>query len=163
MKRLLVVALGLLPVLAEAADPYVEEVMTLEQARNLIVGCERYAAQHELGAVSMAIYDASGNLKVFARQDGATLATADFAHIKGRTAAITALATGELAKIEYAESARPMGIPQLGTLTIVQGGVPVQSVSGQHIGGFGISGAPAVHDEACGRAGVEKMQAAAQQ
>lgn len=163
MKKLLVVALGLLPVLVDAADPYVEEVMTLKQARDLIAGCEVYAAQHELGAVSMAIYDASGNLKVFARQDGATLATVDFAHIKGRTAAITAMATSELAKIEYADRAHPLGIPHLDTLTIVQGGVPVQSASGQHLGGFGISGAPAVHDEACGRAGVEKMQAATQQ
>lgn len=88
------------------------------------------------------------------------MATIDFAHIKARTAAITALSTNELASIEYADSTRPLGIPHVDALTIVQGGVPVHSVSGQHIGGFGISGAPAAHDEACGLAGVERMRAA---
>ncbi|MEQ9465469.1 MAG: heme-binding protein [Haliea sp.] len=160
MKSLLaVVALGLLPLLADAAKPYVEEVLTLQQARDLIAGCERYAAEHELAALSMAVYDASGNLKLFARQDGATRATVEFAHIKGRTAAVTALATSELAKVEFADAARPLGVRDAGGLTIVQGGVPVQSASGQHLGGFGVSGAPAAQDEACGLAGVTEMLA----
>ncbi len=160
MRKLRFMVLLLLPAAVQGADPYVEEVMTLQQAQDLIAGCEAYAEQHQLPAVSMAVYDASGNLKLFARQDGTTVATIDFAHIKARTAAITALSTNELASIEYADSTRPLGIPHVDALTIVQGGVPVHSVSGQHIGGFGISGAPAAHDEACGLAGVERMRAA---
>lgn len=156
---LAVVALGLLPVLADAAKPYMEEVLTLEQARDLIAGCERYAAEHELAALSLAVYDAAGNLKLFARQDGATRATIEFARIKGRTAAVTALATSQLAKVEFADATRPMGVRDPGALTIVPGGVPVRSASGQHLGGLGVSGAPAAQDEACGLAGVQAMLA----
>jgi len=158
MKVLLaVVVLSLLPGAADAAKPYMEEVLTLAQAQDLIAGCEAYSAKHKLAAVSMAVYDASGNLKLFSRQDGAMQVTADFAHIKGRTAAVSALATSDLAEIEFADHAQPLGIRYLDGLTIVQGGVAVPSASGQHLGGFGVSGAPAEHDEACGLAGVEKM------
>ena len=154
---LAVIALSLLPDLADAAKPYMEEVLTLEQAQDLIAGCESYSVKHELAPLSMAVYDASANLKLFARQDGAVLVTVEFAHIKSRTAAVSALATSELAEIEFADETQPLGIRYLDNLTIVQGGVAVQSASGQHLGGFGVSGAPAEHDEACGMAGVKKM------
>jgi uncharacterized protein GlcG (DUF336 family) len=160
MKVLLaIVALSLLPKIVNAAEPYREEVLTLEQAQDLIAGCESYSVKHELASLSMAVYDASGNLKLFARQDGAVFVTVEFAHIKGRTAAVSALATSELAKIEFADQSQPLGIRYLDHLTVVQGGVAVSSVSGQHLGGFGVSGAPAEHDEACGLAGVKNMLA----
>ncbi len=156
---LVAIALALAPALAGAAQPQMLEVLSLEQAQRLVAGCERYAQENELAPLSMAVYDAAGNLKLFARQDGTTLATVDFAHIKGRTAAVTALATSELAKIEFADKTRPLGIGHVQGLTIVQGGVPVRSSSGQHLGGFGVSGAPAAQDEACGLAGAEAMLA----
>lgn len=158
MKVLLVViVLSLLPAFASSAKPHMEEVLTLEQARDLIAGCEAYSTEHKLAAISMAVFDASGNLKLFARQDRAMSVTAEFAQIKGRTAAVSALATSELAEIEFADETRPLGIRYFDGLTIVQGGVAVKSTSGQHLGGFGVSGAPAEHDEACGLAGVAKM------
>ena len=158
MKILLaVVAFSLLPELADAAKPYVEEVLTLQQAQDLIAGCESYSAKHDLAPLSMAIYDASGNLKLFTRQDGSMQVTVEFAHIKGRTSAVTALATSALAAIEFVDETPPLGIRYVDDLTIVQGGVAVHSASGQHLGGFGVSGAPAEQDEACGLAGVKKM------
>jgi len=160
MKALLtVVVLGLLPGLAEAAKPYLEEVLTLKQAQGLIQGCERHAAERELAPLSMAVYDAAGNVKLFARQDGALLVTVDVAHLKGRTSALTALATRELAEIEFANTARPVGIAGLDALTVLQGGVAVKSASGQHLGGFGVSGASSEDDEACAQAGIAQMLA----
>lgn len=158
----IVVVLGLLPALAEAAKPYTEEVLTLNQAQDLVEGCERHAAERELAPLSMAVYDAAGNLKMFARQDGALLVTVDVAHVKGRTSALTALDTRTLGEIEFADRARPAGIGGLDALTIVQGGVAVSAVSGQHLGGFGVSGASAADDEACARAGIARMLAAEQ-
>jgi len=157
---LTVVVLGLLPGMVEAAEPYLEEVLTLRQARDLVEGCERHALQRELAPLSMAVYDAAGNVKLFARQDGALLVTVDVAHIKGRTSALTALATRELAEIEFADTARPVGIAGLDALTIVQGGVAVKSASGKHLGGFGVSGASSEDDEACARVGIAQMLAA---
>lgn len=162
MKALLApVVLGLLPGFAGASKPYMEEVLTLKQAKALVAGCEAYSKKHELAALSMAVYDAAGNLKIFIRQDGAALVTVEFAHIKGRTAAVSALATSELSEIEFANETRPLGIRYLNDLTIVQGGVAVHSASGQHLGGIGVSGAPSEHDEACGFAGVSKMMESA--
>ena len=154
---LAVVAFTLLPGLADAAKPYMEEVITLQQAQDLIAGCEVYSEKHELAPLSMAVYDASGNIKFFTRQDGAMFVTVEFARIKARTSAVSALATSELAEIEFADRIQPLGIRYLDDLTVVQGGVAVPSVSGQHLGGFGVSGAPADHDEACGLAGVKNM------
>ena len=159
MKFLLaLLALPLLCDLAIAADPYKEEVLTLTQAKNLVAGCETYARKNKLAPLSMAVYDASGNIKFFLRQDGAKFMTLDFAKIKGRSAAASGLATSELAAIEFENKEQPLGIPYVNGLTILQGGVAVASKSGQHLGGFGVSGAPAEHDEACGIAGIEKMQ-----
>ena len=140
-----------------SAEPYKEEVLTLAQAKKLIAGCEFYAQNNKLAPLSMAVYDAAGNIKLFLRQDGAKLLSADFAHIKGRSAAVSGLATSELAAIEYGNKDKPLGIGYINGVTIVQGGVAVTSSSGQHLGGFGVSGAPAVDDEACGLAGVEEM------
>ena len=87
---------------ADADGPRMEEVLTLMQARNLIAGCEAYAEDNKLAPLSMAVYDASGNLKHFSRQDGAILVTVEFAHVKGRTAAVVGMATSELGAIEFA-------------------------------------------------------------
>ena len=160
MKVLLaIVAFSLFPGFAAAAKPYTEEVLTLGQAQDLIAGCEVYSTKHELAPLSMAVYDASGNIKLFVRQDGALFVTVEFAHIKGRTSAVSALNTSELAEIEFGDPMQPLGIRYLDELTVVQGGVAVQALSGQHLGGFGVSGAPAEHDEACGLAGVKNMLA----
>jgi uncharacterized protein GlcG (DUF336 family) len=142
---------------AGGAESYKEEVLTLAQAKRLVSGCESYARDNKLAPLSMAVYDAAGNIKLFLRQDGAKLLSADFAHIKGRTAAVSGLATSELAAIEYENKDKPLGIGYIDGVTIVQGGVAVASASGQHLGGFGVSGAPAVDDEACGVAGIEEM------
>ncbi|MBT4162537.1 MAG: hypothetical protein HOC70_07230 [Gammaproteobacteria bacterium] len=140
------------------AEPYLEEVLTLSQSSKLIAGCESYAQENELAPLTMAVYDAAGNLKQFVRQDGAMLLSAEFAHIKGRTAAMSGLATSELAAIEFENKEQPLGIRYVRDLTVVQGGVAVASISGKHLGGFGVSGAPAEQDEACGDAGVASMQ-----
>jgi|AP95_1055475.scaffolds.fasta_scaffold00002_56 uncharacterized protein GlcG (DUF336 family) len=142
---------------ADADGPRMEEVLTLMQARNLIAGCEAYAEDNKLAPLSMAVYDASGNLKHFSRQDGAILVTVEFAHVKGRTAAVVGMATSELGAIEFANNERPLGIRYFDNLTVVQGGVAVLSNSGEHIGGFGVSGAPSEQDEACGLAGIIRM------
>ena len=153
-----ILAVVLLCARAGAVEPYKEEVLTLAQAKHLVAGCEAYAQKNKLAPLSMAVYDASGNIKLFLRQDGAKLLSADFAHIKGRSAAVSGLATSELAAIEFKNKEQPLGIGYVDGVTIVQGGVAVASTSGQHLGGFGVSGAPAVDDEACGFAGIEVMQ-----
>ena len=65
-----------------------QEVLTLPLARAMVAGCEAFARQNDLAPLTMAIYDESGDLKLFMRQDGATKVTLEFAHIKARTSAV---------------------------------------------------------------------------
>lgn len=61
-----------------------QKVLTLSQARVMVAGCEVFAQQNDLAALTMAVYDASGNLKLFSRQDGSLMVTVEFAHLKAR-------------------------------------------------------------------------------
>ncbi len=149
-----------LPMAANGAGIHQQDVLSLSAAEAMIAGCTAFAAENNLAPLSMAIYDASGNLKVFKRQDGAMTVTVEFAHIKGRTAAVLGMATGALGDdVEFADKERPMGISYADNLTVVQGGVPIRSQGGALLGGMGVSGAPAAMDEACANAGIEAVQA----
>lgn len=88
------------------------------------------------------------------------MVTVEFAHIKARTAAVLGMSTNDLGNdVAFANKDRPMGIRYVDNLTVVQGGVPIKSQSGQILGGMGVSGAPSAMDEACARAGIEAVQA----
>ena len=136
-----------------------QEVLTLPLARAMVAGCEDFARENELAPLTMAIYDASGNLKLFTRQDGSMMVTVEFAHIKARTAAVLGMSTKNLGdNVEFSDNDRPMGIRYVDNLTVVQGGIPIRSKSGQLLGGIGVSGAPSAMDEACAWAGVDRVK-----
>jgi glc operon protein GlcG len=136
-----------------------QEVLTLPLARAMVAGCEDFARKNDLAPLTIAIYDASGNLKLFSRQDGSMMVTVEFAHIKARTAAVLGMSTKNLGdNIEFANNDRPMGLRYVDNLTVVQGGIPIRSQSGQLLGGMGVSGAPSAMDEACGWAGIDAVK-----
>ncbi len=124
----------------------------------MVQGCEDYARRNNLDPIVIAIFNASGNLKIFARQDFARTGSIDFAMVKGRTAAVLGITTDALGKTDYADPGRPMGIASAEGLTIVQGGVPIFAADGTLLGGIGVSGAPSAHDEACGKAGIAAVK-----
>jgi uncharacterized protein GlcG (DUF336 family) len=143
----------------ESAGLARQEVLTLPLARAMVAGCEAFAQKNELAPLTMAIYDASGDLKLFMRQDGASMVTVEFAHIKARTSAVLGMSTKDLGdNVEFSNNDRPMGIRYVDNLTVVQGGIPIRAQSGQLLGGMGVSGAPSAMDEACGWAGIDVVK-----
>lgn len=111
----------------------------------------------ELGAaVNACVVDAGGNQIAFLRGDGAFLPSGRIAHDKAWTAAGFKLATGKLYEALAGEPPVLAGIAAQPGIALFQGGLPIV-LDGAVLGGIGVSGASAAHDEICARAGIEAM------
>lgn len=112
-------------------------------------------AAHRLGIhVSIAIVDDGGNLKAFARMDGAELAGIDLARDKAYTAVANSITTHELALL-----AQPGGdlfgiqANAGGRYVIFGGGIPLVR-DDRIVGAVGVSGGSSAQDVECATMGV---------
>jgi len=107
----------------------------------------------------IAVLDIGGNLKAFVRMDDAQLISEEVAMRKGYTAAALPRSTRETAELAYSNpERRPSGIAFLPRVAVIQGGLPIMTVAGVHIGGVGVSGSTAQNDEACAQAGLDAVK-----
>jgi uncharacterized protein GlcG (DUF336 family) len=112
--------------------------------------------------VSVAVVDRAGRLKVFLQGDGAAPHNIELARRKAYTAETFGRPTVEWAQRTAAgatgNSQDLSGQRSLGDVIPLQGGVPIKA-GDVTIGGVGLSGAPkgGPQEEACGKAGVEKV------
>lgn len=104
--------------------------------------------------MSIAVVDEGGNLKVFARMDGAELAGIELARDKAYTAVANSASTQELAAL-----ARPGG-PLFGLhscaggrYVIFAGGIPLR-LGDRIVGALGVSGGTVEQDQQCAEAGL---------
>jgi len=74
------------------------EDLTLEAAERIVAAARKKAAQIKTN-MDIAVVDAGGNLKAFARMDGAWLGSIDIAQRKARTARWFDMETGEIGKL----------------------------------------------------------------
>lgn len=159
--KFVVMALGVLSMTAtytHASGLADRQVITLDLANKMIAACAAYAEDKGLDPLTIAVFDDGGNLKALNRQDGALMVTLDFAQGKARTAAMLGMSTKDLGdSVEFADNDRPMGLRYLDGISMVQGGLPIRSKSGQLLGGIGVSGAPSEQDEACGWAALDAV------
>jgi uncharacterized protein GlcG (DUF336 family) len=117
------------------------------------------ACAHSLDvAVSIAVVDAGGNLKAFARMDGAEIAGPTLALDKAYTAVANQISTAELA-VQAAPGGPLFGLHTAagGRFVIFGGGVPIV-VDGVAVGGIGVSGATVDQDVACAQAASTAAQ-----
>jgi uncharacterized protein GlcG (DUF336 family) len=125
--------------------------ITLAAASHAITaGVERAAALRI--AVSLAVVDAGGVLKAFARMDGAEIAGERLAVDKAYTAVAHRASTAELAPLAAA-GGELFGLHANGggRYVLFGGGLPVL-VGGVALGGVGASGGSAEQDIACAEA-----------
>lgn len=128
--------------------------LTLESAEMIVDTCLDMAGEEGWNLV-VAVYDQHGNLKRYSRMDGVQAASIDIAHIKARTSATLPAPTGGLYDFAYGDpEASPGPIAFLPDITVLQGGVPIMTESGAHLGGVGVSGATSQQDEDCANAGI---------
>ncbi len=135
--------------------------MTSIQARNISLSQAQAAVQaavEKAAAIdtkmNIAVVDTGGNLKAFARMDGAWLGSIDIAMKKARTARLFDMPTGEIGKLSQPGGPLFNIEHSNGGLITFPGGIPIQG-GGEVIGAIGVSGSAVENDNAVAQAGVQ--------
>ncbi|MEO8008689.1 MAG: heme-binding protein [Betaproteobacteria bacterium] len=129
-------------------------ILTLEVAKKAAMACEARAKQ-EGWKMNIAIVDSGGNLKYFLRQDDAFLKSIEIAQLKAGTSAGFPFSTKQVGEIA---ATRVPGIAFVPGIATFEGGLPILTADGKHIGAIGVSGARADQDGMCAQAGVDAIQ-----
>jgi uncharacterized protein GlcG (DUF336 family) len=109
----------------------------------------------ELGVkMNIALVDCGGNLKAFARMDGAWLGSVDIAQKKAKTARFFDMNTGEIGKLS--QPGRPLFNIEHSNdgLITFPGGVVIRNAQGHVIGAIGVSGSTVENDHDVAEAGA---------
>ena len=127
--------------------------LSLEAAEKIVVAGKKKATELNT-RMDIAVVDAGGNLKTFARMDGAWLGSIDISIRKARTARWFDMNTGEIGKLSQPGS--PLfGIEHSnGGLITFPGGVPLKNGNGEIVGAIGVSGSTVDNDHAVAVAGA---------
>lgn len=154
MKNVLV-SLTLASVFAagSAAAAEMRPILTLDVAKKMAAACEARAKQ-EGWKMNIAILDAGGNLKHFVRMDDAFLKSIDIAMLKAGTSAGFPFSTKQVGEIA---ASRVPGIAYVPGIVTFEGGLPIKTAGGAHIGAIGVSGASAEQDGMCAQAALDAV------
>jgi uncharacterized protein GlcG (DUF336 family) len=128
--------------------------ISLEQAHAILEAAARKSS--EIGTkMDIAIVDAGGNLKAFARQDGAWLGSIDISIKKAKTARYFDMPTGEIGKLSQPGGPLYNIEHSNNGLITFPGGLPLKDADGQIIGAIGVSGSTVEDDHTVAQAGAE--------
>ena len=129
--------------------------ITLTQAQALVEAAQQKAAEIDT-LMNIAVVDAGGNLKAFARMDGAWLGSIDISMRKARTARYFDMNTGDIGALS-----QPGGplynieVSNSGLITF-PGGIPL-TLNGEVVGGIGVSGSSVENDHTVAEAGANAL------
>ncbi|HEY6688071.1 MAG TPA: heme-binding protein [Propionibacteriaceae bacterium] len=106
--------------------------------------------------MNIAVVDAGGNLKAFARMDGAWLGSIDISIRKARTARFFDMNTGDVGALS--QPGGPLYNIEVsnGGLITFPGGIPLR-LNGEIVGGIGVSGSSVENDHAVAEAGANAL------
>ncbi|GGY72081.1 hypothetical protein GCM10011613_16290 [Cellvibrio zantedeschiae] len=127
--------------------------LTLKAAETIANACIENQVSNRGSTIAIAVVDASGNLLVYKRMDGTSVASGDIALQKSISAARYGYATRETNRWVTGNIA----VGQAKDIFGVTGGIPVKTQSGEILGGIGVSGAISDDDEACAKIGLSKL------
>ena len=119
----------------------------------MAAACEEKAIQ-EGWKLNIAIMDSGGNLVYFERMDRAFLKSIDIAILKAETSAGFPFSTKV---IEDIANTRVPGIAHVPGIATFEGGLPVMTSNGEHVGSIGVSGAKAHEDGICAQAAIDAV------
>ncbi|OSI10350.1 PduO protein [Neisseria canis] len=143
---------------ASAAEPVktLPGDITLAQAQSVVQAAVKKAEAIKV-PVNVAVVDAGGNLKAFARMDDAFLGSIDIAERKARTARYFNMSTRALGKA--AQPGQPLyGIETTNDgLVIFAGGVLLTDKKDTIVGSVGVSGGTVDEDESVAEAGAKAL------
>ncbi len=130
--------------------------LSLDAAGRIMTAAVKKAAEINT-KMDITVVDAGGNLKAFARMDGAWLGSIDISMKKARTARWFDMNTGEIGKLS--QPGGPLyGIEHSnGGLITFPGGIPLKDGSGNVVGAIGVSGSSVENDHAVAAAGAAAL------
>jgi uncharacterized protein GlcG (DUF336 family) len=137
------------PIAAEESAPAALQTQDLSLAQaQTILAAALAAADNQGTLMDIAVVDAGGNLKAFARMDGAWRGSIDIAQKKAFTARAFDLPTEAIG--ELSQPGGPLyGIEvSNGGLITFPGGLPLKADDGTVIGAIGVSGSTVENDHA---------------
>ena len=138
-------------------QPLTTKDISLDQAHAILAAAAKKA--QEIGTkMDIAVVDAGGNLKAFARMDGAWLGSIDISMKKARTARYFDMPTGEVGKLS--QPGKPLYQIEVsnGGLITFPGGIPIKAGDGTVIGAIGVSGSTVENDHAVAEAGAAAVR-----
>ena len=154
MKRIIAcAALATAFVAGNASALEMRPVLTLDLAKKMAAACEARAMQ-EGWKMNIAVMDAGGNLVYFQRMDNAYLKSIEISMLKASTSAGLPFSTKT---VEDIAKTRVPGIAYVPGIATFEGGLPVMTAGGAHIGSIGVSGAAASDDGKCAQAGLDAI------
>jgi uncharacterized protein GlcG (DUF336 family) len=128
--------------------------ITLDQAHAALEAAAK-KAQEINTKMDICVVDAGGNLKAFARMDGAWLGSIDISIKKAKTARFFDMNTGEIGKLS--QPGQPLYQIEVsnGGLITFPGGIPIKNQQGTVIGAIGVSGSTVENDPTVAQAGAQ--------
>lgn len=130
------------------------KALSLDMAKKMADGAEQKALEKGLKIV-VAIMDNHGNLKYYRRMDGNNFVSVRMSQLKALTSASIPISTKDLAiRNENTPNGPYLGVPGI---VLLEGGLPVITKDGQHIGSIGISGANPELDGICAQAALNSI------
>src|SRR5579863_319906 len=132
------------------------KALSLEMAQTMADAAERKAIEKGL-KIAIAIMDNHGNLKYYRRMDGNCFISVRMSQLKALTAASIPIPTKELAeRNKKLENGPYLAVPGI---VLLEGGLPIITKEGEHIGSIGISGANPELDGICAQAALDAVEA----
>ena len=134
--------------------------LKLEQAKTIIREALDEGRRTDCAPLTVAVLDAGGHLKSFAREDGSGILRPEIA--SGKAWGALGMGFGSRTLLERAQSSKKSQIfftalasVSDGRVVPVPGGVLIRDQDGEIVGAAGISGDTSEKDEACAIAGIE--------
>ncbi|MDN7141491.1 heme-binding protein [Pseudomonas sp. JQ170] len=128
--------------------------ITSQMAQTMVDAAAR-AAQAKGFSIVISIVDNHGNLKHFHRMDNTSVGSIQVSQLKASTSAQFPVSTKVLAERSAGLPANPYA--SIPGFLLLEGGLPIMSKSGTHIGGIGISGATPELDGQFAQAAIDQL------
>ena len=128
----------------------------LDQAQTVVAAALKKAEEIST-LMNVTVIDAGGNLKAFARMDGAWLGSIDISAKKARTARFFDMDSGAIGNLSQPSGPLYNIEVSNGGLITFPGGVPLKNASGEIIGAIGVSGSTVENDHTVAVAGASAL------
>lgn len=130
------------------------KILSLEMAKKMAEAAEQIAQRKGIN-IAIAIMDSHGNLKYYSRMDGSHFISVRMSQLKAMTSASIPLSSKALADRNHHLPNSPYS--SVPGIVLLEGGLPIMTQEGEHIGSVGISGATPELDGICAQAAIDSV------